>query len=134
SSRPTNGVSPRAAAAASSRPRTPLGRITQHLYAVDAVDNRVLGYNDARTFTNGVTPESNKKLDLLAKGLQDRPGMRLSISGRVDPKLDRPALRDEMFVERIKAQKVKELRDKGEVRSASLVERREFELPVRFWL
>ncbi|HEY2106272.1 MAG TPA: DUF748 domain-containing protein, partial [Candidatus Binataceae bacterium] len=62
-----------------------------------------------------LTPEGKKRLDILAKGLQDRPGMRLSIAGRVEPKVDRPGLRDAKVEQRVKAQKVKELRDKGEI-------------------
>lgn len=33
-----------------------------------------------------------KKLEVLAKGLEERPGLRLEISGTVDPSQDRPAL------------------------------------------
>jgi hypothetical protein len=62
-----------------------------------------------------LTPDSIKRLSTLAKGMQDRPALRLSITGRVDPSVDRPGLRDAMVEHLIKKQKVNALRERGEI-------------------
>jgi len=61
-----------------------------------------------------LTPDSQARLNTLATALKDRPALRLSIAGRVDPKEDREALRAVMLDRKVKMQKVKELRDRGE--------------------
>ncbi len=63
---------------------------------------------------SALTPAAVQKLSILAKAMQDRPALRLTISGRADPAVDRPGLRDAMVDARVKAQKVNELRDRGE--------------------
>jgi hypothetical protein len=61
-----------------------------------------------------LTPDSQARLNTLATALKDRPALRLSIAGRVDPSVDREALRAVMLDRKVKMQKVKELRDRGE--------------------
>ena len=61
-----------------------------------------------------LTPESKARLNTLATALKDRPALRLSIAGWVDPSVDREALRAVMVDRQVRMQKVKELRDQGE--------------------
>jgi hypothetical protein len=64
-------------------------------------------------FTPGfatLTPEAQKSLETFASALQQRPSLRLSIEGRVDPALDNDGLRDAKLLDRMKAEKMK---DKG---------------------
>ena len=60
------------------------------LAAAAGGSNQRLDYVEFAPGLGTLTPDSQKRLDILAKGLQDRPGMRLSISGRVDPKAGPP--------------------------------------------
>ena len=57
-----------------------------------------------------LTPEAQKSLETLAGALQERPSLRLSIEGRVDPAFDHDGLREAMLLDRMKAEKIK---DKG---------------------
>jgi hypothetical protein len=68
-----------------------------------------------------LTPDSIKRLSTLAKGMQDRPALRLNITGRVDPSVDRPGLRDALVDHLVKKQKVDALRDRGEIANTSSV-------------
>jgi hypothetical protein len=52
--------------------------------------------------------EGEKKLDLLAKALDARPGLKLEVSGRVDPGPDRDALKRAAVERGIKAAKLKD--------------------------
>ncbi len=54
-----------------------------------------------------LTPEAQKSLETLASALQQRPSLRLSIEGRVDPAFDHDGLREAMLLDRMKAEKVK---------------------------
>ena len=54
-----------------------------------------------------LTPEAQKSLETLASALQQRPSLRLSIEGRIDPALDRDGLREAMLLDRMKAEKIK---------------------------
>lgn len=69
-----------------------------------------------------LTPDSQGKLATLANALQQRPGLKLNISGWVDPELDRPGLREAMLMEEIKALKIKDLGRKaaGEAESVQI--------------
>lgn len=69
-----------------------------------------------------LTPASQERLDALAKALKDRAALRLSISGRVDLAVDRKALRAAMVERLIKRQKVKELREQGDIVNIDTVE------------
>ncbi len=54
-----------------------------------------------------LTPEAQKSLETLASALQQRPSLRLSIEGRIDPALDRDGLREAMLLDRMKTEKIK---------------------------
>jgi len=55
-----------------------------------------------------------KKLDTLAKALDNRPTIKVQMQGRADPLADRLALLQAAFDNKLKAQKLKELAAKGE--------------------
>ncbi len=54
-------------------------------------------------------PTAQQKLDTLAKAMQDRPALRLSITGRVDPKFDLEGSREAKLARAVKAQKIEYL-------------------------
>jgi len=53
-----------------------------------------LGYIEFAPGYATLTPESQQKLDTVAKALADRTALKLNISGRVDPKLDKDGYRE----------------------------------------
>ena len=53
-----------------------------------------------------VTPIARNKLDTVAKALQARPALKLSICGRVDPKFDRQALPEALVAQSVAKQKL----------------------------
>jgi hypothetical protein len=57
-----------------------------------------------------LSPDAQKSLETLAGALKERPSLRLSIEGRVDPAFDRDGLREAKLLDQMKAEKVK---DKG---------------------
>jgi hypothetical protein len=54
------------------------------------------------------------KLAKLGKALNERPGLRVEVSGRADPAADREGLKRHLLERAVKAQKLKELVKKGE--------------------
>ncbi|HEV3111342.1 MAG TPA: DUF748 domain-containing protein [Candidatus Binataceae bacterium] len=68
-----------------------------------------------------LTPAATSQLNTLAKAMQSRPGLRLTMSGRVDPSLDPPGLRAAIVDRLVKAQKVKEIRERGETADVATV-------------
>jgi hypothetical protein len=56
-----------------------------------------------------LTPDSQQKLATIAQALQDRPALRLDISGRVDPQFDREGLREARLASLIRMQKIKDI-------------------------
>jgi uncharacterized protein involved in outer membrane biogenesis len=56
-----------------------------------------------------LTPDSQQKLATIAQALQDRPGLRLDISGRVDPQSDREGLREARLASLIRMRKIKDI-------------------------
>ncbi|HLI80902.1 MAG TPA: DUF748 domain-containing protein [Candidatus Binataceae bacterium] len=69
-----------------------------------------LGYVEFAPGFATLTPEARKSLETFASALQQRPSLRLSIEGRVDPALDHDGLREAKLLEQMKAEKMK---DKG---------------------
>jgi hypothetical protein len=61
-----------------------------------------------------VKDETAKKLNTIAKALQDRPGIKLDVEGHVDMEKDREALKTLFFQRKIKTQKMKETARKGQ--------------------
>ena len=59
--------------------------------------------------------QSIKKLDTLIKALYERPALKLEIRGFVDMEKDREALRNIVFENKLKSQKLKEIVKKGQV-------------------
>jgi uncharacterized protein involved in outer membrane biogenesis len=53
-----------------------------------------------------LTPDSQQKLATIARALQDRPALRLDISGRVDPQFDREGLREARLASLIRTRKI----------------------------
>ncbi len=63
-----------------------------------------LGYQDFAPGSAELTADDVKKLDALSKGLYERPGLNLEISGSVDPKGDREGLQRAMLDKQIRTQ------------------------------
>ncbi len=61
-----------------------------------------------------VKDETVKKLETIAKALQERPELRLDVEGHVDMEKDRDALKTLFFQRKMKAQKMKETVKKGQ--------------------
>jgi uncharacterized protein involved in outer membrane biogenesis/outer membrane protein OmpA-like peptidoglycan-associated protein len=61
-----------------------------------------------------LTPASQHKLATIAKALQDRPALRLDISGRVDPQVDRDGLREARLASLIRMRKIQETGGHGD--------------------
>jgi hypothetical protein len=57
---------------------------------------------------------AQKKLDTIAKALADKPSIRLDLVGRVDPKVDEPALRSGWVDSQVKRLKVRDMSSNGE--------------------
>jgi len=56
-----------------------------------------------------LTPDSQQKLATIARALQDRPALRLDISGRVDPQVDPEGLREARLASLIRMRKSKDI-------------------------
>jgi hypothetical protein len=63
-----------------------------------------LGYQDFAAGSAELTADDIKKLDILSKGLYERPGLNLEISGSVDPQGDREGLQRAMLEQQIRTQ------------------------------
>ena len=71
-----------------------------------------LHYIEFKPGSSEITPEIRKKLDALGHVLSERPGIKLDITGRVDPKIDDQGLREEALNRQMRAFKRKDLIDK----------------------
>lgn len=68
-------------------------------------------------YTSGlaqITPEAEKRLQVLSKALIDRPALKLEITGTADPEHDPEALKRAILARKVKAQKLSENVKKGE--------------------
>jgi uncharacterized protein involved in outer membrane biogenesis len=68
-------------------------------------------------FDNGrvsLSQAAQSKIETLAKAMNDRPALRLEISGRADPATDLEGLKRVSIERKVKAQKLKELSGRGE--------------------
>lgn len=61
-----------------------------------------------------LTPDAITHLETMAKALTARPALKLDISGRADPQLDKPGLREAMVAQRIKRQMIRDVVGKGD--------------------
>ena len=64
--------------------------------------------------STAITEPSAKKLQTIAKALQDRPSLKMDIEGHVDMERDREGLKQFLFNRKVKAQKLNEMVKKGQ--------------------
>jgi len=76
--------------------------------------NEQLGYAEFDAGSAALTSDTVKKLDVLAKALQDRPTLKMDIVGHADPEKDREGLKQSLLLRKVKIQKIKELAGKSE--------------------
>jgi hypothetical protein len=62
-----------------------------------------LSYQDFAPGSTGLTDDSRKKLDVIAKALYDRPALQLDISGSIDPFNDRDGLQRAALEKQLRA-------------------------------
>jgi uncharacterized protein involved in outer membrane biogenesis len=91
------------------------------LASIGGASHQQLNYVEFPAGQATLTPQSVSRLSTLAKALQQRPALRLSISGRADTGPDRTGLRDAMVEKLIRKQKVRELRAHGESADTSTI-------------
>jgi hypothetical protein len=72
-----------------------------------------LGYIEFAPGAAALGDAQSKRLDTLAKALNDRPGLKLDIVGRVDPAADTDGVRRAKYDSKLKAAKVKSLVRRG---------------------
>ncbi len=72
-----------------------------------------LGYIEFDYGSSDAPPAAKDKIDLLRKGLQERPALKLHVTGYVDTRADPDALKERRFLNLLKAQKLKDLAGKG---------------------
>ena len=78
-----------------------------------------------------ITPDTQKRLENLAKALTDRPALKLEIDGRVDPDRDREGVKTERIQRKVRALKREDLTKTGvESGSADSIEVSAEEYPV----
>jgi hypothetical protein len=73
-----------------------------------------LGYVEFDAGSAKLTDADKQKLDTIVKALTDKPSIRMDLIGRVDPKVDEPALRTQYVDRLVKQQKVKDVVGNGE--------------------
>lgn len=72
-----------------------------------------LGYVEFPAGTSTLTPEARKKVETLGKALNDRPALRLEISGRIDPATDAQGARKAWLDAQVAEQKVRAMRQEA---------------------
>ncbi|MEX3762538.1 DUF748 domain-containing protein [Paraburkholderia phenoliruptrix] len=73
-----------------------------------------LGYVEFEPGSAQLTDADSNKLDTIVKALSAKPSIRMDLIGRVDPKLDEPALRS-LYVDRlVKQQKIRDVVGNGQ--------------------
>jgi len=80
-----------------------------------------LGHLEFAAGTAAVDAASENKLGVLARALAERPGLRLDIGGRVEPDVDREALRRARLDERVRAEKVRATAAQQPTTSSSVI-------------
>jgi hypothetical protein len=68
-----------------------------------------LGYAEFEYGSASITPDTQKKLDILIKALSERPALKLDILGYADPEKDKEGLKRYIMMRKVKAQKLKGL-------------------------
>jgi hypothetical protein len=72
-----------------------------------------LGYAEFDYGSAALTTDTIKKLDTLGKALDDRPALRMDITGHLDLEKDREGLKQYLLSRKVKTQKVKDLAKSG---------------------
>ncbi len=80
-----------------------------------------LGYVAFDAGSASLADASTKKLDVIVKALNDKPAVKIDITGRADPALDTPALRDAYVDGLVRQEKVKDVVGHGESVDTSTV-------------
>ncbi|MCA7083567.1 DUF748 domain-containing protein [Cupriavidus sp. DB3] len=78
-----------------------------------------LGYVEFAPGSANLTDAGRKKVETLGKALNDRPGLRLEITGRIDPATDAAGARRAWLDEQVAEQKVRELRQSAREQRAT---------------
>ncbi|SMG58683.1 protein of unknown function [Paraburkholderia susongensis] len=73
-----------------------------------------LGYVEFDPGSATLSDADKQKLDTIVKALADKPSIRMDLIGRVDPKIDEPALRTQYVDRLVKQQKIKDTVGNGE--------------------
>ncbi len=73
-----------------------------------------LSYVEFGYGSHDLTEQDAKKLNTLEKALFDRPALKLEVEGHVDVEKDKEGLKQYLFMNKIKAQKLKDLIKKGQ--------------------
>ena len=73
-----------------------------------------LGYVEFAPGLATLSDDDEKKLDTIAKALDDKPSIKIDLIGRVDPAVDTPALREQYVDHLVRAEKVKDTVGNGE--------------------
>ncbi|WP_027796773.1 DUF748 domain-containing protein [Paraburkholderia acidipaludis] len=73
-----------------------------------------LGYVEFSPGLAALSDADQKKLDTIAKALDDKPSIKIDLIGRVDPAVDTPALREQYVDHLVRAEKVKDTVGNGE--------------------
>jgi hypothetical protein len=73
-----------------------------------------LGYVEFAPGQAKLSDADDKKLDTIAKALDDKPSIKIDLIGRVDPAVDTPALREQYVDHLVRMQKVKDTVGNGE--------------------
>ncbi len=71
-----------------------------------------LGYINFNPGLAALSPGDMKKLNIIAKALHDRPKLRLTMTGRIDPAQDAAGLRNIIFTRKLKAAKYRDMSKK----------------------
>jgi outer membrane protein OmpA-like peptidoglycan-associated protein len=71
-------------------------------------DGEELQFIEFQPGSVAVASEETKKIDALAKALEERPGLRLDITGTADPTRDREALRENKLNEQLRSMRQRE--------------------------
>jgi hypothetical protein len=71
-------------------------------------DGEELQFIEFQPGSAAVASEETKKIEVLAKALEERPGLRLDITGTADPARDREALRGNKLNEQLRAMRQRE--------------------------
>ncbi|MDR3100365.1 MAG: DUF748 domain-containing protein, partial [Paraburkholderia sp.] len=81
-----------------------------------------LGYVEFEPGSAKLSDADDKKLDTIAKALDDKPSIKIDLIGRVDPAVDTPALREKYVDRLVRQQKVKDTVGNGESVDTSQVQ------------